>query len=160
MCSHQQSPPPSHPAFMDSIYIDSSTEHSRQSRSRANSHLSSTALQLQGLNIFESPISTPHLGPVDIPGTSQPAYLDHNTKSSAPSTLFSPTPQGLTPFPLLSDIDLDADWAQLDSGGQSATATTPSLVLDPAQSSSSHSSVTEHHHLPLLRSNSFPANMR
>ncbi|KAH8657593.1 hypothetical protein BGZ60DRAFT_383564 [Tricladium varicosporioides] len=141
---------------MDSLYIDSNAEDSRQSRSRSNSHLSSTALQFQGLNIIESASSssTPHLRPID--HTSSSFHLE-DSKTAQNTHISCPSPQTLTPFPLLSESDLDADWSYLDAtGGQSGSA--PFLRLDPAQPYSEEpSSVGTQPNI--LRSNSFPANM-
>ncbi|CAG8973147.1 hypothetical protein HYALB_00008678 [Hymenoscyphus albidus] len=153
----------SHPlptAFMDSLYIDPATEDSRQSRSRTNSHLSSTALQFQGLNIFESDSDQQHFVPVGFRTTSPQSFIEQDPDPSN-SHISSPIPQDLTPFPLLSDSELDADWSYLEeptTGGLSGS--TPYLRLDPSQSfQRSHSSQSLHQPSTILRSNSIPANM-
>jgi hypothetical protein len=150
------------PVFMDSLYIDSSTVDSRQPRSRANSHLSSTALQFQGLNILESDQASSTnepLLPVGFRTTSPQSFIDEPNSST--THISAPTPQGLTPFPLLSDSELDADWTYLEAtGGQ--TGSTPFLTVDPSQSFQPQRSNSSHSLSPptILRSNSIPANMR
>lgn len=145
---------------MDSLYIDPGTEDSRQSRSRANSHLSSTALQFQGLNIFESDPDQQLLGPVGFRTTSPQSFIEQDPDPSN-SHISSPAPQDLTPFPLLSDSELDADWSYLEeptTGGRSGS--TPYLRLEPSQSFQRSNSLQSLHQPPILRSNSIPANMR
>ncbi|CZS91226.1 uncharacterized protein RAG0_01951 [Rhynchosporium agropyri] len=99
---------------MDAIYIDQSVEDSRQCRSRSSSHLSSTAAQFQDLNISTS----------DFP--------DQGSHPSPKTALTAPVPQQHTPFPLLSDSDLDANWSRL-SATEDHSGSAPLLRLDPVQ---------------------------
>lgn len=145
-----------HPALMDSFYIDSSTEDSRQSRSRASSHLSATASQFQGLKILESTPSSANerLGSTEIhPSSSSHSFLNQGRTLSPAPLIDSPAPQQLTPFPLLSQSDLDADWTYLEATGGEANT----YRLEPESYLGDQDSVSEHS--TILRSNSIPANM-
>ncbi|KAG9237615.1 hypothetical protein BJ875DRAFT_136945 [Amylocarpus encephaloides] len=149
---------------MASLYIDSSAEDSRQPRSRANSHLSSTALQLQGLNIYESDptcSSEQPFGPVGFRTASPQSFIEQDPDPSAPH-ITAPSPQGLTPFPLLSDSELDSDWSYLEAPGGQSGSSTYLRVDDPSQSfqpQRSHSLHSLSQPPTILRSNSIPANM-
>ena len=148
-----------HPALMDS-YIDSSTEDSRQSRSRNNSHLSTTASHFQGLNILESiPSSThEHLGSSDItPSHPIHSFPNQGRAQSPASFIDSPAPQQLTPFPLLSQSDLDAEWTYLEANRGSSEGQGPILRLEPESYLGDQDSVGEQS--SISRSNSIPANM-
>ncbi|KAF4629135.1 hypothetical protein G7Y89_g9006 [Cudoniella acicularis] len=147
-----------HPELMDSLYIDSNAEDSRQSRSRSNSYLSSTALQFQGLNIIESASSssTPQVRPIDTHLST--SFLQQDSKSTPATHISCPSPQQLTPFPLLSESDLDIDWSYLEATGEQSGPTTPFLRVDPVQPYPGHRSSTGTQP-NILRSNSFPANM-
>ena len=154
--------PQYHPSVsMDSLHIDSTTEDSRQPRSRANSHLSSTALEFQGLNILESNQASTTNEPLvsaEFRTTSPQSFIEEPNPSSTHIT--APVPQALTPFPLLSDSE-DTDWTYLEAtGGQ--TGSTPFLTVDPSQSFQPQRSHSLHSLSPptILRSNSIPANMR
>ena len=149
---------------MDAFYIDPSVQDSRQCRSRSNSRLSSTAAQFQGLNITN--LSLPneqgrtssgiHHSP-DFRTTSPPDFLDQGSHPSPKTIVTAPVPQQYTPFPLLSDSDLDANWSCLNAT-EEHSGSAPLLRLDPAQSFSG-----EHQHLSdqrSIRSNSNPATMR
>ncbi|KAN0122431.1 hypothetical protein V8E51_000757 [Hyaloscypha variabilis] len=125
---------------MDSHYIDPSTQDSRQNRSRSNSYLSSTAAQFQGLNIDNSSASTDqvavtsseHLTTIAAYRTASPSTYPDSHPS--PKTFIStPVPEQSIPFPLLSQSDLDVDWAFL-SATQDHSGSAPLLRLDPAQS--------------------------
>jgi len=155
MCHRHQSQP-LHPTLMDSFYIDSSTEDSRQSRSRANSHLSATASQFQGLKILESTPSSAneHLGSTDIhPSQPSHSFLNQGRTLSPAPLIDSPAPQQLTPFPLLSQSDLDADWTYLEATGGESSA----FGLEPESYLGDQDSISERS--TILRSNSIPANM-
>jgi hypothetical protein len=143
---------------MDSFYIDSSTEDSRQSRSRANSHLSTTASHFQGLNILESTPSTTHehLGSSDIiPSQPTRSFPNQGRTQSPASFIDSPAPQQLTPFPLLSQSDLDAEWTYLEATRGSSEG--PILRLEPESYLGGQDSVGEQS--SISRSSSIPANM-
>ncbi|TVY47154.1 hypothetical protein LOCC1_G002591 [Lachnellula occidentalis] len=140
---------------MDSFYIDSSTEDSRQSRSRANSHLSTTASHFRGLNILESiPSST--LGSSDIHPSQPPRSFPYQDRTQSSSSIIdSPASQQLTPFPLLSQSDLHAEFSYLES----TRASTEGLALrfEPESYLEDQDSVGEQS--SISRSNSIPANM-
>jgi len=140
---------------MDSFYIDSSTEDSRQSRSRANSHLSTTASHFQGLNILES-IPLPTLGSSDIHPSQPPRSFPHQDRTQSPSSVIdSPAPQQLTPFPLLSQSDLHAELSYLESTRGSIEGL--ALRFEPESYLGDQDSVGEQS--SISRSNSIPANM-
>lgn len=153
------------PAFMDAFYIDPSVQDSRQCRSRSNSHLSSTAAQFQGLNITNlSPpneqggISSGIHPTPDFRTTSPPDFLDQGSHPSPKSIVTAPVPQQYTPFPLLSDSDLDANWSYLNAT-EEHSGSAPLLRLDPAQSfPDEHRQHLGDHRS--IRSNSNPATMR
>ncbi|KAH7417062.1 hypothetical protein BKA64DRAFT_286933 [Cadophora sp. MPI-SDFR-AT-0126] len=148
---------------MDAFYIDPSVQDSRQCRSRSNSRLSSTAAKFQGLNITNlsppneqgSTSSGIHHSP-DFRTTSPPDFLDQGSHPSPKTIVTAPVPQQYTPFPLLSDSDLDANWSYLNAT-EEHSGSAPLLRLDPAQSFPG-----EHQHLSdqrSIRSNSNPATM-
>ena len=150
------------PALMDSLYIDPSTQDSRQCRSRSNSYLSSTAAQFQGLNI-DNPsssdqvtvTSSEHLTTAAYRTASPSTYPDSHP---SPKTFIStPVPEQSIPFPLLSQSDLDVDWAFL-SATEEHSGSAPLLRLDPAQSFPEDQSVG--HRSFRSNSNPYPANMR
>ncbi len=128
----------------NSLYIDSSTPDSRHNRSRSNSHLSSTAREFEGLNIQ-------HIPSINDPEITTSTILPSSAQDPpSPKTLISaPVPQQYTPFPLLSQEDLDADWSYL-----SATQETPQLRLDPAPTLAPEPDQRS------IRSNSNPTAMR
>jgi hypothetical protein len=133
---------------MDSHYIDPSVEDSHQSRSRSNSHLSSTTSRFQDLDIKSTISSTEQGG-----GTSTEDPESHPASTST----FTAEPEQYTPFPQFSQSDIDAHWSCLPAT-EDRTGPTPLLRLDPAEHLSSTSSL--HSHPSLSRSHSFPANMR
>lgn len=143
---------------MDSHYIDPSVEDSHQSRSRSNSHLSSTTSRFQDLDIKSTISSTEQGGgtSTEDPTTSTPAFLDPESHPASTST-FTAEPEQYTPFPQFSQSDIDAHWSCLPAT-EDRTGPTPLLRLDPAEHLSSTSSL--HSHPSLARSHSFPANMR
>lgn len=152
------------PALMDSHYIDPSTQDSRQNRSRSNSYLSSTAAQFQGLNIDNSSASTDqvavtsseHLTTIAAYRTASPSTYPDSHPS--PKTFIStPVPEQSIPFPLLSQSDLDVDWAFL-SATQDHSGSAPLLRLDPAQSFPEDQTFS--HRSFRSNSNPHPANMR
>ena len=148
------------PAFMDSFYIDQSTEDSRQSRSRANSHLSSTAAQFQGLNIDTASSSNDQVvtsSDTTTLTTSPPNIIEQESQPSNPTFISAPTPQQYTPFPLLSQSDLDADWSYLNSS-EEQSGSAPLLRLDPVHPLLGDQSVIDHQ--TTFRSHSNPAAMR
>ncbi len=147
---------------MDSLYIEPSTPDSRQSRSRSNSHLSSTAAQFRGLNIDNTSSSTDQVAtssenpPTDPYPTASPSTFPDS--HSSPKTLIStPVPEQCIPFPLLSQSDLDVDWAFL-TATEAHSGSAPLLRLDPAQSLHEDPSLGDHK--STCRSNSNLANMR
>jgi len=149
------------PALMDSLYIDPSTQDSRQCRSRSNSHLSSTAAQFQGLNIDNTSssndqvVTSSALLPTATYRTTSPSTLPDSHPS--PKTFIStPVPEQTIPFPLLSQSDLDVDWSFL-SATEDHSGSAPLLRLDPAQSFPEDQSLGDHRS---FRSNSNPAIMR
>lgn len=107
--------------------ISYNTQDSRQSRSRSNSRLSSTAAQFQDLNL-QRPSSTSSSteqrasSSLGIYPTSDfrasPAttttYLDPS-QPSPKSFVSTPAPEHFSPFPLFSEPDLDANWNYLTS---------------------------------------------
>ena len=138
-------------SLMDSFYIDPSAQDSRHSRSRSNSHLSTTATQLQGLNIFDS--SDPRGAQSLIQPTAThpqiPASFPHQEKKP-PSSISAPVPQQVTPFPLLTQDELDWTFNHAeDSRGH-----TPLLRLDPAHTNEPSE------RRPSFHSNPASANMR
>jgi hypothetical protein len=150
------------PALMDSLYIDPSTQDSRQCRSRSNSHLSSTAAQFQGLNIDSTSssndqlVTSSELLPTAAYRTTSPSTFPDSHPS--PKTFISaPVPEQPIPFPLLSQSDLDVDWSFL-SATEDHSGSAPLLRLDPAQSFPEDQSVGDHR--SSFRSNSNPATMR
>ena len=154
------------PALMDSLYIDPSTQDSRQNRSRSNSYLSSTAAQFQGLNIENSSASSDqvaataseHLPTIAAYRTASPSTYPDSHPS--PKTFIStPVPEQSIPFPLLSQSDLDVDWAFLSATqDQEHSGSAPLLRLDPSQSFPEDQSVT--HRSFRSNSNPHPTNMR
>jgi hypothetical protein len=146
---------------MDSFFIAQSTQDSRQYRSRSNSHLSSTAEQFQGLNIDPSDRGgngqNPAL-PSDFQAISPPTYLKSTSHSEQESFIPAPIPQQSTPFPLLSESDLDPNWSYL-TASEDHSGSAPLLTLDPPES------CPEEQHQPFsdrrsIRSNSNPGTMR
>jgi hypothetical protein len=151
------------PALMDSLYTDPSTQDSRQNRSRSNSYLSSTAAQFQGLNINHP---SPSSDQVAASSSDHPTTAAYRTASPStfpdshpsPKTFIStPVPEQTIPFPLLSQSDLDVDWAFL-SATEEHSGSAPLLRLDPAQSFPEDQSVG--HRSFRSNSNPYPANMR
>jgi hypothetical protein len=149
------------PALMDSLFIDPSTEDSRQCRSRSNSHLSSTAALFQGLNIDNTSPSTDQV----VRSSENPHTAAYRTASPStfpdsqpsPKTFVSAlVPEQCIPFPLLSQSDLDVDWSFL-SATEAHSGPAPLFRLDPAQSFPEDQPLGHH---KSLRSNSNPANMR
>jgi hypothetical protein len=148
---------------MDAFYIDPSDQDSRQCRSRANSHLSSTAAQLQGLNIGVSTpsseprgnLSDPHHTTSDTHPASSSTFPDQERHPSPTPFISAPVPQQTIPFPLLSESDFDANWSyHLSEEGQAGTA--PLVRLDPAEPIlGNHPDQTSSHH-----DNSTAASMR
>lgn len=139
----------------NSFYIDSRAEDSRQPRSRASSHLSATAQRFQGLNILESTPSSAnqHLGSSDInPAEPTHSFPNPGRTQSPASFIDSPAPQQLTPFPILSQSDLDAEWNYLEATPGSTEGL--GLRLEPESYLGDQDSQTS-----LSRSNSIPANM-
>jgi len=153
---------------MDSLYIDPSTQDSRQNRSRSNSYLSSTAAQFQGLNIENSSVSSDqvattaseHLTTIAAYRTASPStYPDPDSHPSPKTFISTPVPELPIPFPLLSQSDLDIDWAFLSATQeQEHSGSAPLLRLDPSQSFPEDQSVT--HRSFRSNSNPHPANMR
>jgi hypothetical protein len=154
---------PRSPAFMDSFYIDQRTEDSRQSRSRANSYLSSTTAQFQGLNIDtasssnDTVVISSDISTSTITTTSPPNYIERESQPSTSTFISAPTPQQYTPFPLLSRSDLDADWSYLTSS-EEQSGSAPLLRLDPVQPFLGDQPVVDHQ--AAFRSHSNPAAMR
>jgi len=145
------------PQAMDSIYIDPSTQDSRQYRSRSNSHLSSTAEQFSGLNIESSEQGGNIQNVADFITTSPPNYLDSVSHSSPEAFIPAPAPQQCTPFPLLSEADLDPNWSYL-TAAEDHSGSAPLLRLDPPESfPDEHHSFSDHR---TYRSNSNPGTMR
>lgn len=151
------------PALMDSLYIDPSTQDSRQCRSRSNSYLSSTAAQFQGLNIDNPSSSSDQVAASSAEHLTTAAYRTGSPSTfpdshPSPKTFIStPVPEQSVPFPLLSQSDLDVDWAFL-SATEPQSGAAPLLRLDPAQSFSDDQSVG--HRSFRSHSNPHPANMR
>jgi hypothetical protein len=142
---------------MDSYYIDRSDEDSQQSRSRSNSHLSTTTSQFQELNIKSSAKSSHEEGGTSTEGpASTTSFLNPDPLPSSTTFISSPAPQQLTPFPDFSQAELDANW--LFAEPEDTTGPTPIVRLDPAQHTPSEQSLGSHP--SISRSNSFPANMR
>jgi hypothetical protein len=142
---------------MDSYYIERSDEDSRQSRSRSNSHLSTTTSQFQDLSI-KSSVKSSHKEEgtsTEGPATTS-SFLNPDRHPSSNTLIASPAPQQLTPFPDFSQAELDANWLFTES--EDTTGPTPIVRLDPVQHLPSEHSLGSHH--SLSRSNSFPANMR
>lgn len=143
---------------MDSYYIDPSDGDSRQSRSRSDSHLSTTTSQFQDLNIKSSaqPAHEEGGGSTAV-RTSTTSYLNPDPPPTSTTTIISsPAPQQLTPFPEFSQAELDANW--LFTEPEDITGPTPIVRLDPVQHTPSEQSLGNHP--SPSRSNSFPANMR
>lgn len=149
------------PAFMDSLYIDQSTQDSRHNRSRSNSYLSSTAAQFQGLNLDNTSSASDQIVTsaesqlIAAYRTASPTFPDSHP--SPKTYLSTPVPEQTTPFPLLSQSDLDVDWDFL-TGTANHSAPAPLLRLDPAQAFPEDQSLGVHR--PLYRSHSNPDNMR
>ena len=146
---------------MESLYIDQISEDSRQSRSRASSHLSSTAAQFQGLNIDTASSSNDQaLTSPDITISTAclpPDFLEQDSQQANSTCISAPTPQQYTPFPLLSQSDLDADWTYLDQA-EKPSVSAPLLRRDPVQPFLGYHSVDDPQ--TTLRSHSNPAAMR
>ncbi|TAQ84839.1 hypothetical protein B7494_g6843 [Chlorociboria aeruginascens] len=115
-----------------SFYIDQTSEDSRHYRSRANSHLSSTATQFQGLHIQATPPPSEHGATAsDILSSSPQSFLKPDPQPRSSVVISSPAPQQLTPFPLLSKGDLDAEWSYITST-EDSPGSAPLLHLQPA----------------------------
>lgn len=168
--SHSLSLPSVISLMMDSFYIDQRVGDSRQSRSRTNSHLSSTAAQFQGLSIaaLSSASASPALISTEDTNTT-PSYLDRHSSRHSGSFVTSPGPQTYTPFPLLSESDLDPNWtydssylaSSSSSQGQSASA--PVLRLNSSQDfllSSLDTNTSPQSNISSQSSNQSPSNMR
>lgn len=159
MCRCHHQPPVS--VLMENSY---NTQDSRQSRSRSNSRLSSTAEQFQGLNInlqhrpsssSSSTGASSSLGihPTDFRAalTTITGYLDPNQPSpkSFNSALSAPV-QHFTPFPLFSEPDLDANWYLTSTEEHSDSVPLPLVRVEHPSFGDQRSS----------RANSNPAAMR
>lgn len=142
-------------ALMDDFHVHQSTQNSQQHRSRSNNHLTSTAEQLSGLDIDgnNQVIDT-------IDATAQSTnYL----RPFSPSQDFIPAPiaqQSLrTPFPLLSEEDLNPNWSYLVASEEYPS--NPLLRLDPPESTlpevQQHQSYSDRRS---VRSSSNPSTMR
>lgn len=145
---------------MDSLYIDPSAQNSHQSRSRSSSHLSSTALQFQGLNIENIPLSNEqNLSVIQshFEASSPATFLDQDLVPSPRSSISAPIPQQLTPFPILSETDFDANWSFLTPAEEQSGSLTPLLRLDPPQQASEEQPTSEYR---IQRSYSNPGTMR
>lgn len=146
------------PALMDSFYIGQSTQDSRQYRSRSNSHLSSTAEQFSGLNIESNDQGGNGQNTQDFQTISSPNYLESVSHSEPEAFIPAPIPQQSTPFPLLSESDLDPNWSYL-TATEDHSGSAPLLRLDPPESFPEEhlNSFTDRRS---IRSNSNPGTMR
>jgi hypothetical protein len=156
----------SFPARMESSYVDQ--RDSRQSRSRADSHLSSTTTQFQGLLIEACPttsdrqvgsssISETASAPIatTLLSSSPPTFFHSSSESSTATGLSSPAPQQYTPFPLLTKSDLNTDWSCITSS-EEQSGTALQLRIHPDQS---FPGVESFEYKPPIHSNSLPVNM-
>ncbi|KAM3086591.1 hypothetical protein ACMFMF_000538 [Clarireedia jacksonii] len=151
---------------MESSYVDQ--RDSRQSRSRADSHLSSTTSQFQGLLIETCPTtsdrqvsstSNSESSSASIATTllssSPPTFFHSSSESSTATGLSSPAPQQYTPFPILTKSDLDTNWSCITSS-EEQSGTTLQLRIHPDQS---FPGVESFQYKPPVHSNSLPVNM-
>ncbi|RFU29673.1 hypothetical protein B7463_g6650, partial [Scytalidium lignicola] len=128
---------------MEPFYIDEGARGSRQSRSRTNSHISAAANQFQDLNIQTTAASLPleQRAPLSARAISSAAPSSYNfsdpdppSETSPPDSatyITSPAPQSFSPFPLLSQRDLEVDWSFLATSDDQPIGT-PLLRLDSA----------------------------
>jgi hypothetical protein len=146
------------PALMDSFYIGQSTQDSRQYRSRSNSHLSSTAEQFSGLNIESNDQRGNGQNSPDFQSISSSNYLESVSQSEPEAFIPAPIAQQCTPFPLLSESDLDPNWSYL-TATEDHSGSAPLLRLDPPESfpEEQHHSFSDRRS---IRSNSNPGTMR
>jgi len=157
VCDPSRSQPHPYSNKMDSCYIEQSTQDLHQSRSRSNSHLSTTTSQFQDLSIKATAPSTQEEGTsLSTKGpTSSSPFLNPDPLPSSSNFISAPQPQQLVPFPDFSHSDLDTNWSSLGAS-EDQPAPTPLLRLDsvPTLPSSDTS-----HQRSISRSNSFPVNM-
>ncbi|EKD19355.1 uncharacterized protein L3040_009205 [Drepanopeziza brunnea f. sp. 'multigermtubi'] len=138
---------------MDALCMHLGVQNSSRRRSRSSSHLSSTAAQLQGLNItsLSSPSDERSRSTSGIQSNPEsraspnPDFFNQGSAYSSPKDILTaPVPQQYTSFPLLSDSDLDGNWSYL-SASEEPPRSAPLHGLDTAQAfSNKHQHIGDH----------------